>query len=84
MGIGYRLDFRALILCDETLRENTACVFDATVDQIELLFLSLMDFVLMEDREVVDGKERRKWIERRCRREAAFPGTGCSPLLERS
>jgi hypothetical protein len=84
VGVGYRSDFRALILCDETLRENMLFVFDATVDQMELLFLSLMDFVLIEDNDVVDGKERRSWIERRCRREAAFPDTGCPLMLGRS
>jgi hypothetical protein len=50
--------------------------FDETVAQIELLFLSLTDLVLIEDNECVDDKERCSCMERRCRRVAAFRGTG--------
>jgi len=83
-GVGCRPNFRALILCNETLREKTLCAFDDTVAQTELLFLSLIDFVLTEANECVDGRERCSCVEMRCRSVAAFPGTGCRLLLEGS
>lgn len=84
MGVENSSGFCDLILCDDTLRENMPWAFDETVAQIELLFLSLTDLVLIEDNECVDGKERCSCMERRCRRVAAFRGTGSPPLVERS